>query len=202
MFSALPATLSIPLQCGCPAEIFLTDVTGDGSGGDILPGTNIGSFGRSVKASGLNNVISNFNSSVAGKLTPAGQALVNAGLFTGAQLQALGAVIPQVPTAPTGEVGLDNFVSTDLRLSWLFKPARLFRAPENLIIEPMLDIFNVINKANFDPPGGTLSGVLSGAHGSVNGTTYSDRTTRYGLGSGVFAQGIPRALEFGLRVTF
>ena len=58
--SPLPQTLYIPASGGVPGEIFRSDVTGDGSFGgqsqtggssygDILPGTNIGAFGRAVK---------------------------------------------------------------------------------------------------------------------------------------------------------
>jgi hypothetical protein len=201
VYSALPATLTLPISCACPAEIFLTDLTGDGSGGDVLPGTNLGSFGHGVSTGNLNGVISNFNSTTAGNLTPAGQALVSAGLFSTTQLKELGAVVPSIPLAPKGEVGLDNFIADDLRFSWPFHPRW-----ERLRVVPSIDIFNVINKANFDPPNGlntsTLRGALSGTPGSLNGTTYAERTNRYGLGSGAFSQGIPRAVQFGLRFDF
>lgn len=202
IYSALPATLTVPVTCACPAEVFLTDLTGDGSGGDVLPGTNLGSFGRGVSAGNLNRVISAFDSNSAGKLTPAAQTLVNAGLFTPAQLQALGASVPSIPLAPKGQVGIDNFMANDVRVSWPFHIGRF----ERLKLEPSIDIFNIINKANFDPPNGlntfTLRGALSGTPGSLNGTTYSERTNRYGLGSGVFSQGIARAIQFGLRIEF
>jgi hypothetical protein len=202
IYSALPATLTLPVTCACPAEIFLTDLTGDGSGGDVLPGTNLGSFGHGVNTGNLNRMISNFNANTAGKLTPAGQALVNAGLLTATQMQQLGAVIPSIPLAPKGEVGLDNFIANDLRISWPFHVGHW----ERLNLVPSVDIFNVVNKANFDPPTGlntsTLRGALSGTPGSLNGTTYAERTNRYGLGSGVFSQGIARALQFGLRIEF
>jgi hypothetical protein len=207
IYSALPNSLSLPLRCSCPAEIFFTDLTGDGTGSDLLPGTNIGAFGRTVKVDQLNNVINNFNSNTANTFTPAGQALVNAQLFTPAQLRQLGAVVPGISQAPAGQVGIDNFIANDLRLSWLFRPGRVWqRIGEGVVFEPTLDIFNVVNKANFDPPAGLvtspLRGVLDGSVGSANGTTYGQRTNRYGLGSGVFSQGIPRALEVGLRVSF
>jgi hypothetical protein len=207
IYSALPQTLTIPLQCSCPAEIFLTDLTGDGTGGDVLPGTNVGAFGRSVKVGNLNNVIANFDSTNAGQLTPAGQALVNAGLFSTSQLQQLGAVVPTISKAPAGQVGLDNFVADDIRLSYRFRLAHLWhRFRENAELTPTLDIYNVANKANFDPPGGfitsPLRGTLDGSVGSANGTTASQRINRYGLGSGVFSQGVPRALEVGMRLTF
>lgn len=202
VYSALPATLTVPVSCACPAEIFLTDLTGDGTGGDVLPGTNLGSFGHGVNTGNLNSLISRFNSSTAGTLTPAGQALVNAGLFTSSQLTQLGAVVPSIPLAPKGQVGLDNFIADDLRLSWPIHPPHF----ERLSLIPSIDIFNVVNKANFDPPNGlntsTLRGSLSGTPGSLNGTTYAERTNRYGLGSGAFSQGIPRAVQFGLRIEF
>ncbi len=207
IYSALPNSLSVPLQCNCPAEIFLTDLTGDGTGSDLLPGTNLGAFGRGVKVGSLNSVINNFNSSTAGTLTPAGQALVSAGLFTSAQLKQLGAVVPAITNAPAGQVGIDNFIADDLRISYPFHLNRLWKgAGEEFVLEPTLDIFNVVNKANFDPPAGFITspirGVLDGSVGSANGTTYAQRANRYGLGTGVFSQGIPRAFEIGMRVSF
>src|SRR5262249_18668480 len=61
-------------------EIFFTDLDGDGSTGDPLPGTNRGSFGRNVGVAKLNQLIASFNNSVSSGLTPAAQALINAGL--------------------------------------------------------------------------------------------------------------------------
>jgi Carboxypeptidase regulatory-like domain len=204
--SALPATLTLP-SCACAADIFLTDLTGDGTGGDVLPGTNVGAFGRSVKVAGLNGKIANFNNTVAGALTPAGQALVQAGLFTSAQMTQLGGVVQPIALAPAGQVGLDNFIANDMRISYQFHVAHVWhRFGEGTILEPTVNIYNVVNKANFDPPGGfitaPLSGVLNGAAGSANGTTYSQRIDRYGLGTGVFSQGVPRAIEIGMRLTF
>jgi hypothetical protein len=173
----------------------------------VLPGTNVGSFGRSVKVGDLNKAINNFNSNNAGGLTPAGQALVTAGLMTSAQLQQLGATIQPITPAPAGQVGIDNFVANDLRLSYLFHLAHLWHGfGESAVLQPSLDIYNVANKANFDPPPGfvtsPLRGVLDGSVGSANGTTASQRVNRYGLGSGVFSQGVPRAFEVGMRLTF
>jgi hypothetical protein len=181
-------------------------VTGDGSGGDVLPGTNLGSFGHGVSTGSLPRVINAFNSSTAGTLTPASQALVGAGLFTAQQLRQLGAVVPAIAAPPAGQVGIDNFIANDLRVAWPIHPGRWLHVSETLAIVPSVDIFNVINKANFDPPTGlntsTLRGTLDGTAGSLNGTTYAERTNRYGLGSGAFSQGIPRAVQFGLRVDF
>jgi carboxypeptidase family protein len=205
--SALANTLTVPLHCSCPAEIFFTDMTGDGTGGDVLPGNNVGAFGRSVKVGSLNNAITGFNNKYAGSFTPAGQAVVNAGLLSASQLQALGGVVQPIPLAPKGQAGIDNFVADDIRLSYLFHLNRVWhRFGESTMLQPSLDIYNVANKANFDPPAGfitsPLRGVLDGSIGSANGTPSSLRTNRYGLGSGVFSQGVPRALEVGMRLTF
>ena len=204
--SRLPATLTLPITCDCPAEIFLTDISGDGSGGDVLPGTNLGSYGRKVSPGQLNSTISHFNSKYSGTLTPAGQALVAANLMTTSQITKLGGVIPTLPLAPAGQVGLDYFLADDVRLEWPIKFGKWLHLPESYQLLPAVDIFNIVNKPNFDPPTGlntsALRGSLDGSVGSVNGTTYSQRTNRYGLGSGVFSQGIPRALQFGLRMEF
>jgi hypothetical protein len=183
------------------AEIFMSDLDGDGVTEDPLPGTNRGSFGRDVKnGAALNNLISAFNGQVsAGGLTPAGRALVAAGLFTEAQLKALGATFSggvPVPLAPSNQVGLDSFSNTDVRIS------KVFTIRERVKIQPMVEIFNLFNVANFDSPGGRLGSTLSGGAGSINGTTPGNRSNRYGLGSGSFAPGIPRALQFGFRVDF
>src|SRR5262249_57909118 len=98
--SALASTLSLPYGCSCPAEIFLSDLTGDGTGGDALPGTNVGAFGRSVKVGSLNGKINNFNGTYAGQFTPAGQAVVGSGLITASQMQQLGGVLSPIQNPP------------------------------------------------------------------------------------------------------
>ncbi len=188
------------LDCGA-AEIFASDLDGDGITEDPLPGTNRGSFNRDVKnGAALNTLIGGFNSQISsGALTPAGKALVSAGLFTEAQLRALGAVYnfgEAVPLAPSNQVGLDSFSNTDVRIS------KVFTIKERVKIQPMVEIFNIFNIANFDPPGNRLDSFLTGAAGSINGTTPGQRSNRYGLGSGSFAPGIPRAFQFGFRVDF
>jgi hypothetical protein len=200
--TALPGTLTLP-STGLPGEIFRTDLTGDGTTGDLLPGTNIGSFGRSVKVGDLNNVINAYNSKYAGTLTPAGQALVQAGLFTSSQLSVLGAVTPSIQPAPANEVGIDALKTVDVSLAWILHPDKLMgRLPESLTIEPSVSAFNVFNFANFDPPTQLLRGTLNGSVGSANGTPPALRTNRIGLGTGVFALGAPRIFEWSLKINF
>jgi carboxypeptidase family protein len=193
------------------AAIFQTDLTGDGSVQDIFPTSGCGagkpgSFGRTLSATGLANDISSWNSSCAGTLTPAGQALVGAGLFTTAQLQALGATKPFVAAPPPGQVGNGVFREVSTVLAWPIKITERFN------IEPSFSAFNVFNLANFTTMSGFLTnqqtpftGGQTGAAGSINGTTgsiSSRNSVREGTGSGVFALGAPRQVEWGIRLNF
>jgi hypothetical protein len=199
--TALAQSAFLPCDDCAAAEIFFSDLDGDGVIQDPLPGTNRGAFGRSVKdGQALNALISAFNQQVSsGTLTPAGQALVSAGLFTQGQLQSLGAVFGNgnpVPLAPANQVGLDSFSTTDVRIAWIYK------VKERVEIQPIAEVFNLFNIANFDTPANRLGNILSGAPGTINGTTPALRANRYGLGSGSFAPGIPRSFQFGIRVGF
>jgi Carboxypeptidase regulatory-like domain len=205
--TAAPLTLTLP-QSGEPGEIFRTDVTGDGTVGDIVPGSNVGAFGRSIKASDINNFINSYNSTYAGKLTPAGNALVSAGLFTAAQLTALGAVTPTLADAPAGQVGVSPLFTFDAHISWELRLAKVLHAlPERVVLEPQIALFNVFNYQNHDPFGNELSGVLNGTIGSANGTTAHGPLGRSNLitpgsSSGVNWYAVPRQAEFGVKLSF
>lgn len=205
--TASPLNLTLP-QAGTPGEIFRTDVTGDGTVGDIVPGSNVGAFGRSIKAGDLNNFINSYNSNSAGKLTPAGQALVAAGLFTSSQLTSLGAVTPTLALAPAGQVGVSPIFTFDMHASWELKLAKVMHAvPERVVLEPQIALFNVFNYQNHDPFGNVLSGVLNGSVGSANGTTAHGPLGRSNLvtpgsSSGVNWYAVPRQAEFGVKLSF
>jgi hypothetical protein len=201
--SSLPQNLTLPPgqeREATTAQIFQSDLDGDGTVGDIMPGTNVGSFGRSVNPSNINSYITAYNNKYAGQLTPAGQALVSAGLMTASELQQLGAVAPQIALAPAGQVGMGGLFSADLGLTYIG------RIHESVTIQPSITFYNVTNSQNFDQGNVLLSGILQAAGspstGSANNTTYGQRSTHVTLGSGVYGQGGPRVLEFGLKLTF
>jgi hypothetical protein len=190
-------------------EIFRTDLTGDGSVQDIFSPSGQagkpGQVGRSISPGDLASAINTWNSTAAGTLTPAGQALVNAGLFTTSQLQQLGAIKPYIAPPPPGAVGAGFFKEVSVVLSW---PIRL---RENMTLSPSIGAFNVFNFANFGLPIDLLSDQTSpytsgqyGSAGSVNGTASgaTRASLRTGTGSGVFSNGAPRQVEFGLRFDF
>ncbi len=198
-YSPLSITPTVASTQIGPGEIFRTDFTGDGTVQDPLPGTHLGSFDRGVSASSLNNLINAFNGTV-NQVTPAGQVLIQNGLFTLAQMQALGGTInggKQLATAPAGQVNLDWLRAFDMTLSWNYN------IKEKLTIRPSVGFYNLLNFANFDLPGSMLSGLLSGSAGTINGTDYAGHfTNRAGAGTGLNSLGTPRQIEFGLRVTF
>ena len=103
-----------------------------------MPGIGAGGFGRRVNSIGeLNQALTAFNQNYAGKLTPAGQALVNAGIFTQAQIVALKGVTPTIPLVPAGNPNpWHNIFTTDLRVT------RPITIKEKWRISPFADIIN------------------------------------------------------------
>jgi hypothetical protein len=202
-------------------EIYRSALTGDGTIGDPLGITqtnsscgtmggscdyktyNVGAYGRSLGPTGLTNAINNFDNTIAGKqITPAGQALINAGLMTNAQLVALGATPQTIAAPPVDQAGLAWMKAFDLQIAYHHS---FFN--ERLTITPSVGITNLFNFANFDVPLSILSGGLSGAAGAINGqpndhTPSTGRQDRVQPGTGVFGLGSPRAIEWGMKFDF
>jgi Carboxypeptidase regulatory-like domain len=179
-------------------EIFRTDFTGDGTSGDPLPGTHFGQFDRGTNASNINQLINAYNSNTAAQATPAGQVLISNGLMSLAQLQALGGVAQPIANAPANQVNFSWLRALDMKVAWRHTFG------ERFTIEPSVGVFNLFNFANFNLPPTVLSGILTGTPGSLNGTTPADNNTGYrvGNGTGVYAVGAPRQIEWGMRFTF
>lgn len=191
-----PINLFVPNFDGANG-LFTSDINGDGGGnpprGDLLPGTNIGNFGRGIGSlRELNEIIANYNSTQAGQLTPHGQRLVAAGLVTEAQLRALGAVTPTIALVPENNPNpFENRFTADYRLT---RPIRIWK--ETWILEPSFSVFNVFNNA----PRGVF-GTLDETFGSLN-FDYSapeDRAALDRLRGLVFNR---RQLQFGIRFSF
>ncbi len=205
-YSPLSSAIVAP-NFGDSAEIFRTDFTGDGTVGDPVPGTHLGQFDRGTNASSLNALISNYNTTVAGKPTPAGNVLIQNGLMTADLLASAGnpatngvapGVAPLIDPAPAGQVNYTWLRALDMRLAW----RHTFK--DRFTIEPSVGFFNLPNFSNFNLPPNTMNGILFGAgNGSINGTTKADNEAfRVGNGTGVYGLGSQRQIEFGLRFIF
>jgi len=211
-YSPLSSAIVAP-NFGGVGEIFRTDFTGDGTVGDPVPGTHLGQFDRGTDAAGLSGLISNYNTSVAGQPTPAGQVLVQNGLMTASQLASLGAVAPHIclpppavdpdpscsaPDSPGNQVNFTWLRAMDLKLAW----RHTFH--DRFTIEPSVGFYNLPNFSNFNLPPNTMNGILFGTgNGSINGTTKLDNESfRVGNGTGVYGLGAQRQIEFGLRFVF
>ncbi len=204
---------------GAAGAIFQNDYIGSGQVGNPLPraqtstscGTmggscnyslyNVGAFMRQIGPSGLTNAITNYNANIAGLPTPAGQELINSGLVTLADLQALGGVAQAIPVPPAGNVGLGWLKDFDTTFSWVGHAWH-----ERLTIIPSVSIFNTFNFVNYDSAATALNPQLNGGAGSINGTgpntVANPRPDRIGAGTGVFAFGAPRTIEWGLKLQF
>jgi hypothetical protein len=196
-YSPLSSPVVVPNTGNGPGEIFRTDFTGDGTVEDIMPGTHLGQFGRGTDAHSINTLIGNYNNNFGNQVTPAGQVLIANNLMTLSQLQQLGGVAPTVPLAPSNQVNFTWLRALDLNVGWTY------RFKERFAIEPSVAFFNVFNFSNFNLPPNTMSGLLNGTPGSINGTAPLDNETfRVGNGTGVYALGASRQIEWGLKFTF
>lgn len=204
-YSAPPSTLTLDNTSGSAGQIFQTDVTGDGTNADPVPGTNVGDYMHAVKGSTLAGLISTFNSKYANTLTPAGQALVNAGLMTQAQLVSIGAAIQPI-AAPTNGSALMNpaFRMFDARFAYPI-PIGKYLHREGMTLKPGVAIYNVFNMANFSSPSSTLlnqahAGGLNYLNGPNNSSVQFNNRIQRSVGT--YDQGGARSTEFQLMLNF
>jgi hypothetical protein len=210
--SPLPVTLRFQQIAG-GAEVLVTDGNGDGTTGDIVPGSNVGAYMRSFNASGVQRFIADYNATFpnsATPLTPAGTALTAAGVFSLPDLKRLGAVLQPLASPVPSVAGLGWFKTFDVRLGW----TRHFG--ERITVVPSVSVYNLFNFANFDLPGYTQNGVLNFGAGSLlsstsvqpqntvggNSSLASSRLNRASLQPGMNASGAARSVEWGLKISF
>jgi hypothetical protein len=202
-FSAPPSTLTLADIPG-GGQIFKTDVDGDGTTGDLVPGTRPGAYMHEIKGAGLARLIDNYNTTQVGTLTPAGQAVVSAGLISQSQLVAMGATKQALLPAPTNP--LKNAATRTFDAGFRY-PISFHRFREGLVLTPGVNIYNVTNMSNYGSFGGLVdANDASGSPGTLNGPNTQDilNTARIerGSGNGTFDQGGPRTMEFQLRLDF
>jgi hypothetical protein len=119
-------------------------------------------------------------------------------------MSALGWVMPQLASVPPDAQNFTWLKTLDIKAAWPIK------VRERVTVEPSAAIFNVFNFANsFMPgnlplasllPGGPNATLAPNAVGGVTGA--SIMPFRANFQSGTYALGVPRQIEFGLRIEF
>jgi len=204
-YTPLSTTLYLDSGGNTTGEIFQSDITGDGTVEDILPGLKPGAFMRAVNPRNLARTIDTYNATAAGRLTPAGNALIANGLFTSSQLLQLGAVTRTIAPPVQNNVGNGNLKTFDFTLG---RPVRIPKLGESFSLAPTISFFNIFNMSNYGELTGNLNAVpqSSSANGTDNsiadGDQYNRNSLRAGNGSGVYGQGTSRVIEYGLKINF
>jgi hypothetical protein len=208
-FSAISTIYS-----GVPASIVVgsADINGDGINGGLLPGTRRGGMGREIsEVAALNALIRGYNLTYAGTLNPRGQRL------------------PFVVELPDATRLSDSFMSQDFQLSYGLRLKGRVRLEATAQVFNALNISNVVGPAGL--PSTPFSGVLPTLGALPAGfSVATDGGLRDGSGNRALAgvsmlpngrlittsfgssgavrpsiptgTGLPRAAQFGLRVTF
>ena len=197
--TAGPIGFTIPELGIAGSSALFTTGSGSNGGGppldSLIPGLNENQFGRGVNSfAALNKILAAYNSTVGGTFTPAGQALVNAGIFTPAQMLALGAVSPKIPLVPTTNPWpFNNLFNVDLGIS---RPTKLFK--ERITVLPWLQIFNVFNDTGYGRYGG-LGATFASLNYPYQPSDIPALTSSRGGGLRINPT---RLMQIGLRVEF
>nr|MBA3640662.1 TonB-dependent receptor [Acidobacteriota bacterium] len=108
------------------------DFNGDGTTGDLLPGSTVNRFNRGLAGEDLERLVADFNRDYAGTR------------------DAQGALVPRIILPGRYSLG-DDFHTLDLRLS------RSFRTRSRLVVSLLVEAFNVYNAANLSGYSGDLT---------------------------------------------
>jgi hypothetical protein len=135
------AGVIVNYESGAPLSVSIpgsnnSDLDGDGTNNDYLPGTGFNTVNRSVNASQLRKLVDDYNTNFAGKNAPRG------GQF------------PRLAALPTDFSLGDSFQSHNLRLSKDFNLVK-----ERLKLELIGEVYNIFNLSN---KLGFTSGIDSG----------------------------------------
>jgi Carboxypeptidase regulatory-like domain len=200
------------LNSGVPATALVgsADLNGDGINGDLLPTTRRGSLGREIdNASKLNAAIRSYNLLTAGKPLPRGGRA------------------PFVFEVPNGIRFGDSFISQDFQLSYVLKIKERFKIEATAQVFNAFNVSNLVGSAGLpsSPFTGTLTNIASDASGrptggfsvGANGSLLNargvqalagiDRPSGFAGFSAVrpsipTGTGLPRAAQFGVRLSF
>ncbi len=199
---------------GVPASILVgsADLNADGINGDLLPGTRRGSLGREISdVAALNSAIRGYNATLAGTRNLRGQPL------------------PYAVEMPDFVKFSDSFISHDLQLSYVLKVAARTRIEATAQVFNIFNVSNLVGPLGLpsSPYSGTLptistlpAGFTVAADGSLKdatGASVQAGVTRLPTGNliatsfGSFGAvrpslptgtGLPRAAQFGIKVSF
>jgi hypothetical protein len=155
------------------------DLDGDGNSTTPLPGTFYRSFGRSINADKLRELVALYNADIESRTRrvtlPNGT--VNVIRPRTAKDEVLNPIV-----LPTEFDSGDNFFAQDMRLS------RFFKFKEKYKVTLLGEVFNLFNISN-----------LSGYDSGLNSGRFGQASSRAGQ---VFGTGGPRAFQFAARLTF
>jgi hypothetical protein len=160
----LAANLSAHGRPPFSAYVAGMDFNGDGTNNDLLPGSRVNQFNRGLDTADLVRLVSDYNDTIAGTQTAGGQ---------------------QAPvlTLPDHFAFNDNFATLDVRLE------RPFAIGPSVHLTAIVEIFNVLNTANFTNYGSNLAAPSS----------FGQPLSRVGQ---AFGSGGPRSAQLGLRLNF
>jgi hypothetical protein len=162
---------------GTPQSVFLpdgVDLSGTGTFATYLPGTTAGSVGRTVtSADQINDLIENYNATMAGGVDPLGTPLARLALLP-------------LDT----RIGGDPLHSQDLRVT------KTFSFNEKYRIQLIGEVFNMFNFANLVNVNDLVIPVEGTPVDQITTLRPTQRSTS------VFGTGGPRAFQFGARFTF